>query len=69
MWNPIRSMLTFYVNHSKRFRQPLWVDYEDESGKGYQCPACHNVAAEPWKICERCFYPLPIVGGSKPKEK
>lgn len=69
MWNPIRSLLSYYVNHSRRFKTQLWLDYEDEAGKGYQCPVCHHVACEPWKICENCFYPLPIVGGSKPKEK
>ena len=65
MWNPIRSLLTFYVKHSKRFEKQLWEYYEDENGPGYRCPMCGHIANEPWKICENCFYPLPIVGNDR----
>ena len=33
MWNPIRSLLTFYVKHSKRFEKQLWEYYEDERSR------------------------------------
>ena len=68
MKNPLSWLLMQYVKRSKRFEGILYVEYHDEAGIGYQCPVCQNVATEPWKICEKCFYPLPLIGGSKPKD-
>lgn len=63
--NPIRWLLTQYVKRSKRFEGQKWEYYEDENGPGYKCPVCGNIANEPWKICENCFYPLPLFGNGK----
>lgn len=65
MSNPLEWLLMQYVKRSKRFEGQLWEHYEDDVGVGYKCPACGNVATEPWKICENCFYPLPFIGRKK----
>ena len=68
MTNPLSWLLMQYVKRSHKFDRPLYEEYVDEAGIGYRCPVCHHVAVEPWKICENCFYPLPIIGGSKPSK-
>lgn len=67
--NPISWLLTQYVKRSKRFEGQKWEYYEDENGPGYKCPVCGNIANEPWKICENCFYPLPFFCNGKKCEK
>lgn len=67
--NPISWLLTQYVKRSKRFEGQKWEYYEDENGPGYKCPMCGNIANEPWKICENCFYPLPFFGNDKKCKK
>lgn len=67
MTNPLSWLLMQYVKRSRRFEGQLYEEFVDENGTGYMCPVCKNIASEPWKICEKCFYPLPFVGGSKPE--
>lgn len=62
MVNPFKWVLLFYVRHSRRFKSCVYEMCED----GCRCPVCGFTAPEPWKICEHCFYPLPLIGGSKP---
>lgn len=63
-YNPIYWLLDRYVKKSKRFKEAVYEKIEDDQGVVYRCPACKKISPEPWKICENCMYPLPIIGGS-----
>lgn len=65
--NPFYLLLSVYVRRSKRFREPCYGVTVDGEEQYYCCPVCGWKSGEPWKICEKCMYPLPIIGGSKPK--
>lgn len=66
-YNPFFWLIDIYVKRSKKFDKPSYVLTVDGDQQYYCCPVCGWKAGEPWKICEKCFYPLPIIGGSKPK--
>lgn len=67
MINPLRKLLTYYVEHSSRFDRNKFECYVDEVGEAYKCPACGELHNERPLICERCFYPIPFFGGSPQK--
>lgn len=67
MKNPLQALLNWYVSRSSRFSRDKFEEYVDEVGVAYRCPVCGNLHPERPLVCEKCFYPLPIVGGSKPK--
>lgn len=55
-----------WIVKSKRF-QDVCEPYADEAGEGYRCRCCGYVDEKFFHICEKCFCPLPLVGGTKPK--
>lgn len=67
MKNPIQALLNWYVMKSPRFSRDKFEEYTDEVGTAYRCPVCSHLHLERPLVCEKCFYPMPIIGGSKPK--
>lgn len=66
----MERILKFYVTHSKRFDACNYdIVGNDDGTSGYRCRICGYVSSEPWKICESCFYPLPLVGGRGNSQK
>lgn len=51
----------------KRFDGSTFECITDENGTVYVCPVCSTMHDHRVIICERCLYPVPFVGGSKPR--
>lgn len=51
----------------KRFDGTTFDTITDGNGTVYVCPVCSTMHDHQVMICEHCYYPIPLIGGSKPK--